>query len=206
MRQTRVRAGRRGGGRGGGGEGVRNVQENEEGACDKQEFARGGNDTEVGVRLGHCTWGTYDVGKKLRGAWNRRLGGVNCDINLGSNLATHAYRVYKTGAEPYKGRWPMPTCLFPAETTKHYTIGGPYETPEDKKQIATYFTFHGLLPLFLSGTRIVLGTDGSGIEHSNHRSDFKIACAIIDSFIEFVRAKKDGAAKDIAKSTVPISV
>jgi len=52
----------------------------------------------------------------------------------------------------------------------------------------------------------VLGTDGSGIEHTTHGSELKMACAIIDGFIEFVRAKKkDGAAKDIAKSTVPKS-
>jgi len=96
-------------------------------------------DKYVRVRLGHVTHASFQQ------AVDMRDNNIWVDINLASNLATSAYRF----------------------TTQELNIK--FDTKFDsihKYLVQNYLIRHGFLKVWLAGTSFLMGTDGSGTEHS----------------------------------------
>jgi hypothetical protein len=105
----------------------------------------------IRVRLGHSTHATFAQSVKMKSLE------VDADINLSSNLATQAL----VHGVPRMGQL--------EKLSERHT-----------KLIATAFAPHGLLNMFAAGVRVLLGTDGSGVEHSWMPNEFEIADKLVD--------------------------
>jgi len=167
-------------------------------------------DELVKVRLGHGTWASYDNAKQVREAK------MHVDINLASNLATQAYTWPVEAANGKSLDRPKfmfaqnPASSNPPNTAQSIavhelvsTTSRNFHTGVEMKKFIRGFSNHGFLKLFIAGVRIQLGSDGTGIEHSNIPLDYKVAAILISNFKESydkVAVKPGG---DFAASGLP---
>lgn len=129
-------------------------------------------DEHVNTRFGHATWATYKLAKAMRDA------GIQADCNLSSNMATQAYTwpVDKDGKS-----LPWPSAIFDAHPGgQAVQVHDTRNLDRTKADLIRGFANHGFLPLFIAGVKVELGTDGSGVEHSGHYADYKIAAILLE--------------------------
>lgn len=119
-------------------------------------------------RLGHLTHVTSAQAKTLRQL------GVTADINLSSNISTQAFTVDRAVIEKYlvkNGVEPQNVTNLLTSLVAH---GAPY---------GEIFEGHGLKNLLANRVPVMLGTDGSGVEHSpSLKREYQIAAELIKAW------------------------
>lgn len=115
-------------------------------------------DDHVVVRFGHVTHATQVQANRMR------ENNIWADINLTSNLATGALSLDSGD-------------VTQSETVESYTPRSPgnlRKLAADPSN-AALFKNHALATLLTSGVKVVLGTDGGGIEHSSMPNEYTLA-------------------------------
>ncbi len=109
----------------------------------------------IRVRLGHVTHISRGQADRIT-VLNRLLGlTISADINLTSNLATGA--------------------LWLSSSPSRLDLKRIGSDPELAKKL---FIDHGIHKLDAAGVPFIIGTDGGGVEHSNHNEEYEIAAAL----------------------------
>lgn len=122
----------------------------------------------VVFRLGHVAHLTNDQARAMK------ILGITADVNLSSNIATNASNVDPLIIEKYL----VDKNVSPSHTTNLLTAlkgnGASYEE---------IFKDHGLKYLLANKVPVMLGTDGSGVEHSpTLKREYEIANDLINAW------------------------
>lgn len=131
-------------------------------------------DRYVIIRFGHVTHATLQQARRMA-----RLH-IEADVNLSSNLATGAWpfammpdqeritrRVASTAADPETN--------FALNDLPHFLI----PNPGDTEAVAGVLGTHPLKYLLMADVRVMLGTDGAGVEHSSMPREYAMAGSLI---------------------------
>jgi hypothetical protein len=131
-------------------------------------------DRYVVIRFGHVTHTTLAQARRMA-----KLE-IEADVNLDSNLATGAWsfadmpneaaingRVADAAADPRTNFElnDLPSFLIP--------------DPNDAKQVAAVLGTYPLKYLLMAHVRVMLGTDGAGVEHSSMPREYALATSLI---------------------------
>lgn len=132
-------------------------------------------DDYIVIRLGHVTHATAAQAQRMAAL------GVEADVNLDSNLAT--------------GSWPLTlapqaVALIPgvaeaaADPARNFELndlsGFLMPDPHDTQAVAAVLGTHPLRHLLMAGVRVMLSTDGGGVEHASMAREYALAASLID--------------------------
>ncbi len=131
-------------------------------------------DAYVVIRFGHVTHATLAQAEAMA-----RLH-IEADINLDSNLATGAWsfsdmpdgrnvakRAVQAAARPSRNAAlnDLPELLIP--------------NPDDAQAVASVLGAHPLKDMLMAHVRVMLGTDGEGVEHASMPREYALAASLI---------------------------
>lgn len=125
-------------------------------------------DNLVRFRYGHGTHCSFATAKKM--AANK----IAADINFSSNMATNVLRWVLPSVESS-----LPSLRFNLKNLFHELKDADLDKSTIRHYIATAFAEHAFARFIAAGTKVYLGTDGSGVEHSGFYKDFYVGDAII---------------------------
>ena len=146
----------------------------------------------VVFRLGHVTWADQAQAEAMADAQ------VEADVNLDSNIATNAYPLsYMPNRNQIKVRLSRilsdPVTNLEVNDFPHFLI----PDPQDVNTVGEVLGNASLKYLLLARVRVLLGSDGSGVEHASMSREYALAASLIKYW--------DGHAADFRERTGDIS-
>jgi len=131
-------------------------------------------DDYVVIRFGHVTHA--DAAQAQRMA---RLN-IEADVNLDSNLSTASWSFVDMPAGERLARRASRAAVDPHSNLAlndlpHFLL----PDPNDAQAVAGVFGTHALKHLLMAGVRVMLGTDGAGVEHASMPREYALAASLI---------------------------
>lgn len=131
-------------------------------------------DQYVVLRFGHVTHATLAQARRMAALR------VEADINLDSNIATGAWSfadmpAQQRLAQQAAGAAENPHTNFELNDLSQFLIPDPH----DARQVAAVFGSHPLKYMLMAGVRVMLGTDGAGVEHASMPREYALATSLI---------------------------
>lgn len=132
-------------------------------------------DRYVVIRFGHVTHATLAQARRMAQLH------VEADINLDSNIATGAWGfaqmpAHKRLAARATAAAAQPQTNFELNNLPDFLIPDPH----NEQQTAAVLGTHPLKYMLMAGVRVMLGTDGAGVEHSSMPREYALAASLID--------------------------
>lgn len=149
-------------------------------------------DDFVVIRLGHVTHATEVQARRMAEL------GVEADINLDSNIVTGSWPLNSApGAVEFVPLLEQ-TAADPKRNFELNDLSGfLMPDPGDTAAVAAVFGTHPLRLLLMAGVRVMLSTDGSGVEHASMAREYG-EYALADSLIQHWHATDPEFARQAA--------
>ena len=129
-----------------------------------------GLDEYIKFQIGHATHVTLTQAIRMQ-----KLG-VLADVCLSSNAATGAIHVHLKNDDD---------DIFITRGDLNGRAHKPAFVVRTSAAVAEAYAQHSMVKLLLAGVKVVLGTDGAGVEHSDNAQDFDVQWAMLHHFVGF---------------------
>lgn len=131
-------------------------------------------DRYIVIRFGHVTHATLAQARRMA-----RLH-VEADVNLDSNIATGAWSFTQMPRGKSLGQRVAiaaadPKTNFELNDLSAFLVPDPHKA----KQVAAVFGTYPLKHLLMAHVRVLLGTDGAGVEHSSMPREYALATSLV---------------------------
>lgn len=131
-------------------------------------------DQYIIIRFGHVTHATLQQAQRMAELH------VEADVNLDSNISTGAWsfvQMPKGGqlAQKVAAAAKQPKSNFKLNDLPEFLIPNPHK----EEQVAAVLGTHPLKYLLMADVRVMLGTDGPGVEHSSMPREYALATSLI---------------------------
>lgn len=131
-------------------------------------------DEYVVIRLGHVTHADAAQARRMAEL------GVEADVNLDSNIATGAWPLTAAPAAAELIPRVAAAAADPARNLELNNLSAfLMPDPDDSGAVAGVLGSHPLKHLLMAGVRVLLGTDGAGVEHASMPREFALAGSLI---------------------------
>lgn len=131
-------------------------------------------DDYIVIRFGHVTHATLPQAEAMA-----RLH-IEADVNLDSNLATGAWSFDAMPAATRLSRKAARLAANPRTNAELDDLSNVLvPDPDDAAAVAAVFGAHPLKSMLMAHVRVMLGTDGEGVEHSSMPREHALAASLI---------------------------
>lgn len=131
-------------------------------------------DDYVMIRLGHVTYASPAQAQRMAEL------GIEADVNLDSNLATGSWSLTAMPAAATLLPRVAAAAADPARNFELNDLSG-FLIPDadDTARVADVLGTHPLKHLLMAGVRVMLSTDGAGVEHASMPREYALAGSLI---------------------------